>query len=149
MTHATPSELRLDNQICFAVHSAAHAFAQAYKPHLDPLGLTYPQYLALLCLWEEDGLTVNALGRRLHLDSGTLTPLLKRMEVAGWLTRTRDTTDERRVIVALTQKGRDLREPARAIPEAMLCSSGMSLEELQNLRVEVSALGDRLRRLQA
>ncbi len=85
----------LDNQLCFAVYSASHAFSQAYRPHLEPLGLTYPQYLVLLVLWEKDGLSVKELGKRLFLDSGTLTPLLKRMEQGGWLTRKRDSRDER------------------------------------------------------
>ncbi len=145
MTDPTPPELRLDNQICFAVHAAAHAFAQAYKPHLEPLGLTYPQYLVLLCLWEKDALSVKDLGEKLHLDSGTLTPLLKRMEAAGWVTRSRDAQDERRVIVSLTAKGQGLREPARAFPQAMLCASGKDVTDLSRLRDEVAALGRSLR----
>src|SRR4030095_8240519 len=94
--------LRLDNQICFAVYSTAHAFNRFYKPLLDKLGLTYPQYLVMLVLWEEDGLPVKEIGERLFLDSGTLTPLLKRLEAAGLVKRTRSKEDERQVIVALT-----------------------------------------------
>lgn len=145
MSKTSPPELLLDNQICFAVYSAAHAFAQAYKPHLDPMGLTYPQYLVMLLLWEQDGRSVNELGQPLHLDSGTLTPLLKRMEKAGLVTRKRDTKDERIMRIHLTDHGRSLRERARAIPPAMLCASGLELEGLMALRDEVKALGRNLR----
>jgi DNA-binding MarR family transcriptional regulator len=145
MSNSSPPELLLENQICFAVYSAAHAFAQAYKPHLDPMGLTYPQYLVMLLLWEQDGRSVNELGQPLHLDSGTLTPLLKRMEKAGLVTRKRDTKDERIMRIHLTDHGRALRERARAIPPAMLCASGLELEGLMALRDEVKALGRNLR----
>ncbi len=145
MSKTSPPELLLDNQICFAVYSAAHAFAQAYKPHLDPMGLTYPQYLVMLLLWEQDGRSVNELGQPLHLDSGTLTPLLKRMEKAGLVTRKRDTKDERIMRIHLTDHGRALRERARAIPPAMLCASGLELEGLMALREEVKALNRNLR----
>lgn len=141
----TSPELLLENQICFAVYSAAHAFAQAYKPHLDPMGLTYPQYLVMLLLWEEDGRSVNELGQPLHLDSGTLTPLLKRMEKAGFVTRQRDTKDERVMRIHLTEQGRSLQARARAIPPAMLCASGLELDGLMALREEVKALGRNLR----
>jgi len=141
----TSPELLLENQICFAVYSAAHAFAQAYKPHLDPMGLTYPQYLVMLLLWEEDGRSVNELGQPLHLDSGTLTPLLKRMEKAGFVTRQRDTKDERVMRIHLTEQGRSLQPRARAIPPAMLCASGLELDDLMALREEVKALGRNLR----
>src|SRR3954463_16375045 len=93
----TGHPLQLDNQLCFAVYAAAHAFNATYKPLLEPLGLTYPQYLAMLVLWEEDGVTVSAIGSRLGLDSGTLTPLLKRLEAAGLVSRLRDAADERQV----------------------------------------------------
>jgi DNA-binding MarR family transcriptional regulator len=145
MSHSSPPELLLENQICFAVYSAAHAFAQAYKPHLDPMGLTYPQYLVMLLLWEEDGRSVNALGQPLHLDSGTLTPLLKRMEKAGLVTRKRDTKDERVMRIHLTDHGRSLRDRARTIPPAMLCASGLELDGLMALRDEVKMLGQNLR----
>jgi len=141
----TSPELLLENQICFAIYSAAHAFAQAYKPHLDPMGLTYPQYLVMLLLWEEDGRSVNELGQPLHLDSGTLTPLLKRMEKAGFVTRQRDTKDERVIRIHLTEQGRSLQTRARAIPPAMLCASGLELDGLMALREEVKALGRNLR----
>jgi DNA-binding MarR family transcriptional regulator len=146
MSKTSPPELQLDNQICFAVYSAAHAFAQAYKPHLDPMGLTYPQYLVMLLLWEQDGRSVNELGQPLHLDSGTLTPLLKRMEKAGFVTRQRDAKDERIMRIHLTNHGRTLRERARTIPPAMLCASGLELDGLMALREEVKALDRNLRK---
>src|SRR3954464_11417040 len=102
--------LRLDNQICFAVFSPAHAFNRVYKPLLDRLGLTYPQYLVMLVLWERDGLSVKEIGERLFLDSGTLTPLLKRLEAAYLVKRTRSKADERQVLVALTARGAGLRK---------------------------------------
>ena len=108
--------LRLDNQICFAVYSAAHAFNRVYKPLLDRLGLTYPQYLVMLALWERDGVPLKDIGERLFLDSGTLTPLLKRLEAAQLIKRTRGTEDERQVLIALTPQGHALKEKARAVP---------------------------------
>src|SRR6266487_788832 len=102
--------LLLGNQLCFAVYSTAHAFNRFYKPLLDRLGLTYPQYLVMLVLWEQDGVAVKEIGERLYLDSGTLTPLLKRMEAAGLVKRTRSTEDERQVLVALTPQGQALKE---------------------------------------
>ena len=105
--------LQLDNQICFAVYSAAHAFNRVYKPLLDRLGLTYPQYLVMLVLWERDDVPVKDIGERLFLDSGTLTPLLKRLEAAQLIKRTRSTEDERQVLIALTPQGQALREKAK------------------------------------
>ena len=104
------SLLRLDQQICFALYGAAHAFTRAYKPLLDPIGLTYPQYLVMMALWEKETSTVKALGEMLGLDSGTLSPLLKRLEHAGLITRKRGTVDERQVLVALTPKGANLKK---------------------------------------
>src|SRR5712675_1918349 len=101
----TLDPLLLGNQICFAVYSTAHAFNRVYKPLLDRLGLTYPQYLAMMVLWERDGVPVKDIGERLHLDSGTLTPLLKRLEAADLIKRTRSTEDERQMLIALTPKG--------------------------------------------
>ncbi|ESQ75053.1 MarR family winged helix-turn-helix transcriptional regulator [Asticcacaulis sp. AC402] len=141
----SPPELRLDSQICFAVYSAAHAFAQAYRPWLEPLGLTYPQYLVMLVLWERDGRSVTELAQPLQLDSGTLTPLLKRMEKAGFLTRGRDDKDERITRIHLTDFGQSLRDQARRIPAAMLCHSGMDLNRLTELREHVQELGRTLR----
>src|SRR5436190_22787125 len=107
--HATDQPLLLGNQLCFAIYSTAHAFNRVYKPLLDALGLTYPQYLVMLILWEREGPSVSEIGERLHLDSGTLTPLLKRLEAAGLVRRARDPADERQVRIALTLKGRALR----------------------------------------
>jgi MarR family transcriptional regulator, organic hydroperoxide resistance regulator len=136
--------LQLDNQICFAVYSTAHAFNRVYKPLLDRLGLTYPQYLVMLVLWERDGVPLKDIGERLFLDSGTLTPLLKRMETADLVRRTRSTEDERQVLIALTPKGQALKEKARAVPERILASSACSLGELSAIKNEIVALRDRL-----
>lgn len=136
--------LRLDNQLCFALYSASLAITKLYKPHLDALGLTYPQYLAMLALWEEEGLSVSQLGERLRLDSGTLTPLLKRLEAQDLLTRLRSTEDERRVHVTLTAAGRRLKARASSIPACMLQASQCSLRDLAHLTSQVQALRDRI-----
>jgi MarR family transcriptional regulator, organic hydroperoxide resistance regulator len=141
---ATDLPLLLGNQLCFAVYSTAHAFNRAYKPLLDRLGLTYPQYLVMLVLWERDGLPVRDIGERLFLDSGTLTPLLKRMEAAELIKRTRGTEDERQVLIALTSRGQALREKARAVPKAILAASACSVSELSAMKNEIIALRDRL-----
>ncbi len=136
--------LRLGNQICFAIYSTAHAFNRVYKPLLDRLGLTYPQYLVMLVLWERDDVPVKDIGERLFLDSGTLTPLLKRLESAGLIKRTRSTEDERQVLIALTSQGQALREKARTVPQAILATSACSISELSALKNELVALRDRL-----
>ncbi|HEY0852605.1 MAG TPA: MarR family transcriptional regulator [Bradyrhizobium sp.] len=136
--------LLLGNQLCFAVYSTAHAFNRFYKPMLDRLGLTYPQYLVMLVLWEQDGLPVKEIGERLFLDSGTLTPLLKRLEAAGFVKRTRSTEDERQVIVALTSQGGALKEKARSLPLSILAASECSVAELAALKKEVESLRDKL-----
>jgi DNA-binding MarR family transcriptional regulator len=136
--------LRLDNQICFAVYSAAHAFNRVYKPLLDRLGLTYPQYLVMLSLWERDRVPVKDIGERLFLDSGTLTPLLKRLETAGLVSRTRSTQDERQVLIDLTPQGQALKEKARAVPQSILDASDCSVAELVALKSEIVSLRDRL-----
>lgn len=110
--------LKLDSMLCFAVYAAEHAFTRFYKPRLDALGLTYPQYLVFLVLWEADGLTIKALGERLFLDSGTITPLVKRLEGRGLVRRQRDEEDERQVRIFLTAEGRALRTKALAVPLA-------------------------------
>ena len=138
--HALP----LDQQLCFALYSASHAMSRAYKPHLDALGLTYPQYVAMLVLWERDGLTVSEVGERLFLDSGTLTPLLKRLERAGHISRLRDAADERRVLIQLTAAGRKLKAKAAPIPGCMLEAAQCSLNELTALTRQVQQLRDRL-----
>lgn len=142
MSDANPDRdsLRLSDLLCFAVYSAGHAFGRAYKPHLERLGLTYPQYLAMLVLWESDDLSVKAIGERLGLDSGTLTPLLKRLEAAGLVTRRRDPADERSVRIALTERGRALQEPAKAVPLAMACAIGRPEKDIERLRRDMVAL---------
>ncbi|MFN3416806.1 MAG: MarR family winged helix-turn-helix transcriptional regulator [Caldimonas sp.] len=150
MPSSTPSAadtqglLRLDNQLCFALYAASLAMTKLYKPLLDRLGLTYPQYLVMLVLWEHGGQTVSELGERLFLDSGTLTPLLKRLQSAGWVVRRRDTTDERRVIVHLTPAGEALREAAVQVPLEVACATHCSLEEIAELRQRLHGLRQRL-----
>src|SRR5712672_1207398 len=141
---ATDLPLLLGNQLCFAIYSTAHAFNRVYKPLLKRLGLTYPQYLVMVVLWERDGLPVRDIGERLFLDSGTLTPLLKRLEAAELVKRTRSTEDERQVLIALTPHGHALRERARAVPQAMLASSACSVGELFEMKNELVALRDKL-----
>jgi DNA-binding MarR family transcriptional regulator len=136
--------LRLDGQLCFALYSASLATTRLYKPLLEPLGLTYPQYLALLVLWEHGDQSVGALGEKLFLDSGTLTPLLKRMEAAGWLTRARAADDERRVVVSLTAAGRALRQRARVVPQQLASASGCTASELVTLTQRLQALRDQI-----
>ncbi|KRD64187.1 MULTISPECIES: MarR family winged helix-turn-helix transcriptional regulator [Sinorhizobium/Ensifer group] len=126
--------LSLGKQLCFAVYSAAHAFNRAYKPLLDRFGLTYPQYLVLLALWQQDEMTVKRIGEEIGLDSGTLSPLLKRLEAAGFVARQRDPGDERQVIVRLTEKGRDLKSEAFGILIDIGKASGCSLEEAGEIR---------------
>src|SRR5690242_17480595 len=116
--------LRLDNQVCFPLYAATRAMVQAYQPLLGPLGLTYPQYLVLLVLWEQDGLSVKQLGERLYLDSGTLTPLLKRLEAAGLVRKERSAPDARVVTVTLTPAGRRLKRRAAGVPAQLACRLG-------------------------
>jgi DNA-binding MarR family transcriptional regulator len=115
----TLPQLRLDNQLCFLFHRVGRELNAAYRPLLDGLGLTYPQYLVMLVLWEEDGLGVSAIGERLALDSATLSPLLRRLEKAGLVSRVRDGADERRVSIYLTDEGRALEQRAADVPEAV------------------------------
>lgn len=136
--------LLLDRQVCFPLYAATNLLTRLYGPILSGLGLTYPQYLVMLVLWEEDLQTVGALGARLYLDSGTLTPLLKRMEKAGLVRRERDQNDERRVLVSLTPAGRDLRARALQVPEVL--ANGYPAGELENLRLTVSEMVTELAR---
>lgn len=145
----SPPELLLDNQLCFALYSASLAMTKLYKPLLDTLGLTYPQYLVMLALWERDGLTVSELGERLFLDSGTLTPLLKRLEAAGLLVRLRDVQDERRVRITLTGQGRALRDGAQPIPHCVLARAQCTPADIGALTAQLHALRDRLVQPQA
>ena len=136
--------LKLDSMLCFAVYAAGHAFTRFYKPRLDALGLTYPQYLVFLVLWEQDGLTVKALGEKLFLDSGTITPLVKRLEARGLLRRQRDDEDERQVRIFLTPEGRALRAKALAVPLAVGKALGGQAEEAAELRRSLQLLRERL-----
>lgn len=132
--------LRLDNQLCFALYSANLAMNKVYRKLLAELGLTYPQYLVMLVLWEGDGITVSALGERLFLDSATLTPLLKRLQAAGLVSRERGVEDERQVLVRLTAEGRALRGKAKSVPESVFCASGCKPEQLQAIRRDLEQL---------
>ncbi|MCP3102591.1 MarR family transcriptional regulator [Myxococcus sp. K15C18031901] len=136
--------LHLNEQLCFSLYSTMHLLNRTYRPLLEKLGLTYPQYLAMLVLWEEDGVTVKALGERLLLDSGTLTPLLKRLESAGLVRRERDAADERLVRITLTPAGRALRARAECVPPAILAASGCTVEALQDLKEQVLTIRDQL-----
>ncbi len=136
--------LLLDNQLCFALYSASLAMSKVYKPLLDELGITYPQYLVMLVLWENDGLIVSQIGERLNLDSGTLTPLLKRVEASGLVQRRRDADDERRVLVRLTPEGRRLKQKAGKLPHRILAATQCSLSQLKQLTRQLQALRDSL-----
>lgn len=133
------------DMLCFALHSAAHAMHAAYAPLLDPLGLTYPQYLVLSALAANGNQSVGTLGRDLRLESNTLTPLLKRMESAGWVTRSRSQQDERQVLIALTPTGQALAAKAAGIPRAFTAKTGLDLAEITDLRDILAALRDRLK----
>lgn len=126
--------LKLDNQLCFSLYASSRALTKVYQPILKEMGLTYPQYLVLLVLWEKSRETVNELGKKLRLDSGTLTPLLKRLEKSGFVKRTRSKQDERKVLVNLTEKGIALKKKALSIPERMICRLGVSLEMVNSLK---------------
>lgn len=132
--------LLLDNQLCFALHSTSLLMTKVYKPLLQALGLTYPQYLAMMVLWEEDGLTVGVISSRLLTDPGSLTPLLKRLEAEGLLSRTRSREDERVVVVELTDAGRALRGKAMDVPQCILGASGLDIEQLRTLQNDLLAL---------
>lgn len=135
---------RLDHQLCFALYAASNAMTRLYRDRLEPLGLTYPQYLVMLVLWEQDGLTVSAIGERLHLDSGTLTPMLKRMEQAGLVARRRSKDDERQVAVSLTPKGQALQRDVAAMQRELACLLPLDLKDLGRLRTELRGLADGL-----
>lgn len=134
------AELMLDNQLCFALYSTSLLLTKVYKPLLQALGLTYPQYLAMMVLWESDGITVGEISSRLLTDPGSVTPLLKRLEAEGLLKRTRSSVDERVVELFLTDKGRDLQEQAKSIPNCILTATQQSAAELGALKAELVAL---------
>ncbi|MFC4160224.1 MarR family winged helix-turn-helix transcriptional regulator [Chitinimonas lacunae] len=132
--------LTLDRQLCFRLYTASRAFTRCYQPLLADLGLTYPQYLVMLVLWEGDDLTVKAIGERLALDSGTLTPLLKRLEQSGLVTRERRADNEREVRVKLSEAGSELRNKARSIPPTLVAMLGLSLAEIEALSGQLDRL---------
>ncbi len=142
----SPQQLRLENQLCFALYTATNAMIRAYRPWLEQLDLTYPQYLALLVLWQEDGVSVKQLGEQLHLDSGTLTPLLKRLEAKGLVTRGRRENDERVRVLVLTEAGQALRQQAAQIPEAMRCQLSLTDDALLQLKLGCETLSRELGR---
>lgn len=128
--------LKLDNQLCFALYVSSKEVIKKYKLMLDPLGLTYTGYITMLALWENDGVTVKDLGHRLYLDSGTLTPLLKKLEGLEYIERIRSVEDERKVMIKLTQKGRDLKKDAANVPKELLCSTNLNpIDALKLLKV--------------
>lgn len=134
--------LKLDNALCFAIYSANHAITRAYKPLLDKHGLTYPQYLVMLVLWARDGQTVGSIGDELFLESSTLTPLLKRLETAGYVRRARDPKDERQVCVFLTKKGEELRGKLADVPRHMLKAFGCGRDGAEKLNAEITTVRD-------
>ncbi|TCM20767.1 MarR family transcriptional regulator [Novosphingobium sp. PhB165] len=145
LSTAPPRSDPFEDFLCFSVYSTGLAFNRIYKPLLDRLGLTYLQYLALIALTRRDGQTVSELGESLFLESNTLTPLIKRLEAAGFVTRTRDSADERVVRVTLTDKGRETMEEARCVPQEVLAATGLSIAELSRLNEELKVLRGNLR----
>jgi MarR family transcriptional regulator, organic hydroperoxide resistance regulator len=137
-------DLKLENFICFAMYTANHAMNRVYKPLLDELGLTYPQYLVMVALWEEDGQTVGGIGDKLFLESSTLTPLLKRLEAAGLIRRERSKEDERVVVIRLSDEGKALKTKAATVPNCIVDATGSEFDRLKRLRAEIIALRDAL-----
>ncbi len=144
MKTTSPNALLLDNQLCFALYSTNLAVNKLYRQLLAPLGLTYPQYIVMLVLWEKDDVTVSEIGERLFLDSATLTPLLKRLEAAGLLTRNRSRQDERQVAVTLTEAGKALQVKACDIPESVRCASACSVDSMLELKTQLETLRQNL-----
>ena len=149
IARSAPSSPDLDDLLCFAIHSTGFAFNRIYRRPLRKLGLTYPQYLVMVALWGGDGVTVGQLGEQLALETGTLTPLLKRLETMGLLRRQRSEVDERRVIVTLTEKGRRLKREAADVTRCIAESAGLSLAELARLTQEIRVLRTNLERAAA
>lgn len=143
---STDETLRLDNQLCFALYAASLAMNKAYKPHLGALGLTYPQYLVMLVLWEHSQLTVSEIGEKLFLDSGTLTPLLKRLEASEFVVRQRDASDERRVYVSLTTAGKNLKKKILPLPNVMLEATQCTRDQAMQLAQQLRELGSNFRK---
>lgn len=136
--------LKLDNQLCFVLYAASRVLTRLYGPFLTKLNLTYPQYLVMMVLWEHQTLSVGDIGRLLYLDSGTLTPLLKRLEAQGLISRNRLSTDERKVIVMLTEEGSAMKQQAISVPLELFCRSGLTVEEFQDIKLSVTKLLDRM-----
>jgi len=141
-------QLRLDQMLCFAIYACSREMTKLYRPLLEEVGLTYPQYLVMLVLWEERSATVKQLGERLYLDSGTLTPLLKRLEQAGLVSRERSREDERVVVIRLTEQGEALKQRANKIPHELLCKSNLNPEEFLRLKGEFESLLQRMHQMQ-
>jgi DNA-binding MarR family transcriptional regulator len=144
MTRLPPPSAVLEDQLCFALYAASRAMTARYRPLLDAVGLTYPQYLVMMLLWEEDNQTVGQLGARLSLDSGTLSPLLKRLTTAGLVTRHRRVEDERSVAIALTDAGRALRDKAGEISEEIICALDLDREEFADLKAKLNLVTERV-----
>ncbi|AMX03663.1 MarR family winged helix-turn-helix transcriptional regulator [Microbulbifer thermotolerans] len=140
MAKSNIEDLKLDNQLCFSLYSTSLAMSKTYKPLLEKLGLTYPQYLMMLVLWEEDGITATELGHRLRQDKGALSPVIKRLEAQGLIERRRDANDERRVHLQLTTEGKSLRRKAESIPRQVLCAGGLDRKSAQQLKAQIDAL---------
>ncbi|BAN49091.1 MarR family winged helix-turn-helix transcriptional regulator [Metapseudomonas resinovorans] len=140
MSNAPCKELLLDNQLCFALYSTSLMMTKVYKPLLQELGLTYPQYLAMMVLWEGDGITVGEISNRLLTDPGSVTPLLKRLETEGLITRTRSSKDERVVELRLTEQGRALQEKAKVVPACIVAATERNTEQLGQLKDELVSL---------
>ncbi|SFL67931.1 MarR family winged helix-turn-helix transcriptional regulator [Halanaerobium salsuginis] len=135
----TPPELKLDNQLCFSIYAASRAIVNLYRPLLDELGLTYTQYITMLVLWEEKEITIKSLGQKLFLDSGTLTPLVKKLIKSGYLSKKRSIKDQRVVLVSLTKKGLELRQKARCIPAEILKTTRLTASEASELREKLKS----------
>jgi DNA-binding MarR family transcriptional regulator len=144
MTRLPAPSVLLEDQLCFALYAASRALTARYRPQLDEIGLTYPQYLVMMLLWEEDNQTVGQLGARLNLDSGTLSPLLKRLTAAGLVTRHRRVEDERSVSIALTEQGRSVRERGLAISEDMICALQLDVQDFGALKSQLETLIERV-----
>jgi MarR family transcriptional regulator, organic hydroperoxide resistance regulator len=144
MTRLPAPSAVLEDQLCFALYAASRAMTARYRPLLDAIGLTYPQYLVMMLLWEEDNQTVGQLGARLSLDSGTLSPLLKRLTTAGLVTRHRRVEDERSVAIALTDAGRALREKADAISEEIICALDLDRADFADLKAKLNLVTERV-----
>lgn len=136
-------QLNLSQQVCFPIYAFAKEIINQYRPFLDAIELTYPQYLVMMVLWEHDSQTVNQLGGKLHLDSGTLTPLLKRLETKSLVTRTRSTTDERIVNITLTTKGKELQTQAATVPQQLMQAMNLEMEDLEELKRIITKISNK------